>query len=381
MQKKLLPAYIPPRIVKGAEGWWILWYETNPATGKLERFRKTFSLNRIQNKATRSDRARVILQEIAQRLAAGGYIYGGHQPAGQPYTPVKDALEAALQIKMHSNSSDTRNTYRSTGQIFRKWLEDEKIDTWPVVRFTRREAIAFLDYVRLRRGVGERTYNNYLICLKAIFNTLKDRDYIQANPFDQVKKLRIPKKRRRNFSPEERRAVAAWIAANDPGLFLAVLLSYYCFIRPNEMRQMQIGCIDLASKVIRLPASITKTKIDRVVTLPDSIAPLLLDLEKYPPGLCVFSTGLKPGRTPAGKNAFNKAHREALERLFASGAIKDIGGLSFYSWKDSGLTDMSENISLLDLMKQAGHHDPKITMKYIHERPAEKIRRIKRKIF
>lgn len=382
MQKKLLPSYIPPRVVRALQGWFILWYEQNPSSGELERFRKTFGLNRIPNKATRAERARAIIQDITRQLASGGYIYGGHQAAGQPFTPVSQALDLALNLKMQSDSRDTRNSYRSTGQIFRSWMDREKLSAWPVVRFSKREAMAFLDYVRLQRRVGERTYNNYLISLSALFNELKAREYIQVNPFEQIKKLRPPKKNRRNLSLEERRAMAAWISREDTGLFRAVLLSYYCFLRPNEIRQMQLYCIDLAGKMIRLPAGITKSKIDRAVTLPKSIIPYFQPiLDAYPQDWYMFGKNLLPGRTPAGKNTFNRANRKALEALFGAGAIQTINGLSFYSWKDSGLTDLSENLSILELMKQAGHHDPKITMRYIHDRPAKNIQRIKRKIF
>ena len=381
MQKKLLPKFIPPRVLKGAGGWVITWYELNPATGELERFRKTFSLNRIPNKAQRAERARAIMQEITQALAAGGYIYGGHQPAGEQYTPIKEALAIALKIKMQYLSGPTQATYKSITRIFGNWLDSQRLASWPVIRFGKREAMAFLDHVRLQRRVGEQKHNNYIMALKSIFGELLAREYIQANPWDKVPKLRVPKKRRRNFSQQERRTVAAWIEANNPGLFRAVLLSYYCFIRPNEMRQMQIGCIDLAASVIRLPAEITKADKDRTVTLPAAIFPYFEDLKQYQPTLYLFARGLKPGKKPANKNAINKLHREALERLFASGSIKDMSGLSFYSWKDSGLTDLSENISLLELMKQAGHSDPKMTMKYIHEKPAEKIRRLEKDIF
>lgn len=381
MQKKFLPAYIPPRVVRAPGGWYLIWYEQNQA-GQLERFRKTFSLNRIANKAQRAERARIIVQEITQALAAGGYIYGGRQPDGQQFTPISEALELALRIKMQSDSRDTRNTYRSTAKIFLAWAAAEKLDAWPVIRFSRREAMAFLDYVRLKRRVGERAYNNYLVGLKSLFNELRARDLVQANPFGQVAKLRPSKKLRRNFTQEERRTVAAWIAGHHAGLFRAVLLSYYCFIRPNELRQMQIGCIDLAGKVIRLPGEITKTNKPRTVTLPDAIIPYFREIVgAHPAGWYLFGRNLEPGRSPTGKNSFNLAHREALETIFKAGGVQSITGLSFYSWKDSGLTDLSENISVLDLMKQAGHHDPKITLGYIHERPAKKIQRIKKKIF
>lgn len=383
MQKKLLPPFLPPRIVKSRAGsWWIIWYETNPATGALERFRKTFSLNRIPNKAMRADRARLIIQEITRDLVAGGFIYTGKEPAGQPFTPLKQAIELVVKLKMEYDSYDTRKTYRSVSGIFTAWLLSEKMTDWPVMRFGKKEAMAFMDYLHLRRRVGATTYNNYQTILKVLFNELQARDYIQHNPFAQVPKKKFAQKRRRNFSIEERRIVASWISHENPGLFLAVLLSYYCFIRPNELRQMQLLCIDLAEGCIRLPATITKSNIDRTVTLPAAIVSYFEPVIKaHQPGIYLFGPGLAPGRTPASKDAFYRAHQKALKQLYRAGSIKNMSGLSFYSWKDSGLTDLSENLSVIELMKQAGHHDPKITMKYIHDRPAEKIQKMKKDIF
>lgn len=369
MQKKLLPAYIPPRIVRGSgAAWWILWYETNPATGALDRFRKTFSLNRIHNKAQRTERARAILQEISQGLATGGYIYTGQETIGQPFTPLREALELAVKLKMQYDRYDTRKTYRSVSGIFTAWLQAEKMLDWPVMRFGKKEAMAFMDYLHLRRRVGATTYNNYQTVLRVLFNELRTRDFIQANPFAQVPKKKSTQKLRRNFSLEERRTVAAWISQEHPMLFLGVLLSYYCFIRPIELRKMQFLCIDLTGGCIRLPAAITKTKIERTVTLPDSIIPYFEALVKaHPPSWHPFGPGLQPGTRPASKDAFYKAHRKALKQLYQAGALRSLAGLCFYSWKDSGLTDHSQEVGLLDLMQQAGHHDPKITMVYIHK--------------
>lgn len=41
--------YVNARLVEGATRWYVLYYQTHPSTGKLERFRETFDLNRIAN--------------------------------------------------------------------------------------------------------------------------------------------------------------------------------------------------------------------------------------------------------------------------------------------------------------------------------------------
>ena len=55
MEKKFLPEnkadisleFLPPRLVEAVQGWYIVFYQTNPATGELERERKSYKLGRV----------------------------------------------------------------------------------------------------------------------------------------------------------------------------------------------------------------------------------------------------------------------------------------------------------------------------------------------
>lgn len=59
-------------------------------------------------------------------------------------------------------------------------------------------------------------------------------------------------------------------------------------------------------------------------------------------------------------------HREYLKDLKKAGALHNIEGLTWYSWKDTGITDALHDLPLLAVKDQAGHSDPKMTMKYRH---------------
>lgn len=366
MKKKFLPSFQPPRLVKASQGWYVVWYEKNPATGQLQRFRNTFQLNRIPNKTQRAQRAAAIVEEITRALVAGGYAYAGRQESGLEYTPISEAMQVASSLKASTSVEATNQSYASHIRIFLAWARAERLEDLPVKAFTRLHAVRFLDS---RKGVGTRTYNNYVTFMRSIWNALQERGYVESNPWNQVKKAKETAKNRRTFEPGEAAAVAAFIAGKNPGLFAAVLLQYYCFIRPNEMRQLRRRDFDLEGGVIRIPAPVAKSKRPRLVTMPENVRAYFLEqYSRTPPNYFLWGPNQKPHPAACqGKNEFYKTHKRLLQQLRKSGVVADITGLTFYSWKDTGLTEASKTVGLLDLMQQAGHHDPKITMVYIRQ--------------
>jgi len=369
MKKKFLPSFQPPRLVKASQGWYIVWYEQNPVTGELQRFRKSFQLNRIEKKTDRNERARAIIEDVSRALAGGGYAFAGMQETGYGFTPLAEAVRIAEGLKTQSSSEATNHSYSSIVKIFLAWARREKLEEIPIKAFSRVHAMRFMDYVKTRRKAGSRTYNNYITFLRSIWNALADRTYVEANPWKQVRKVKEDAKKRRTFSPDEAAAAAGYMAVNHPELFLAVLLLYYCFVRPNEIRQLRRRDFNLESGALRIPADVAKTNRARLVTLPETVRLALLD--RYGlvrPSYYLWGPNHQPHpNQQQGKNQFNKAHKAIMKKLHQSGTLSDIEGLTFYSWKDTGLTDHARQVSLLDLMQQAGHCDPKITMVYIHQ--------------
>lgn len=368
MKKKFLPSFQPPRIVKGAQGWYVVWYELHPATGELTRFRNTFRLNRIPSKKVRAERAQAILEEITRALAGGGYGFSGPQENGLGFTPLMEAMQIAIKLKAQTGVEATNKSYSSIIRIFSTWSAEARLDGLPIKAFSRMQALRFLDS-RRALGVGGRTVNNYITFLRSIWNAFKERGYIEANPWTQVKKAKEEAKRRRTFSPAEVAAVASYIAAKNQGLFAAILLQYYCFIRPNEIRQLRRSDFDLEKGMITIPAQVAKVKKTRLVTMPETVRMFFADhYGKVPPTYYIWGPSQTPHpRQIQGKNQYHKAHNYLLKQMQKKKLLGDIRGLTFYSWKDTGLTTHAREISLLDLMHQAGHHDPKITLVYVHQ--------------
>lgn len=369
MKKKFSPPFVPPRLVKASSGWYIVWYEQNPATGQLQRFRATFNLNRIGNKGIRNARAQAILEEISNSLSSVGYAYAGEQEKALGLTPMAEAIERARKIQSNSSSRATVNSYSSKIKIFMGWARGARIDQAPVIRFNRLQAVRFMDHIRQVRVIGGRTYNNYLTIMRALWNVLIERGYAENNPWKQVGKAKEAGKMRRRFSPRESQVVAKYIAGTLPELYGTILLQYYCFVRPNEIRMLQRRDFNLEAGTLHIKPAVSKTRIERLVTLPAVVRDFFLThYQDTSPGNFLWGPNMKPHPSIfLSRDHFYKLHRKVLEELLRTGQLENIRGLTLYSWKDTGLTDHAREISLVDLMHQAGHHDPKITMVYIQQ--------------
>jgi len=225
-----------------------------------------------------------------------------------------------------------------------------------------------LDYGIMDRKIGPRTYNNYIERMKAILNELVEREYLEVNPFAKMKKKKITGKRRRAFSEEERQIVGEHIQKKDKWLWLGIQLQYHCFIRPIEQRRMEIHMIDLKEGVIRLPARVTKNKESAIITIPNSILSFLRNFgfEKFNQRWLLFGSGGKPNPTKCcGHNTYNERHKKIIEKFFNNGMLADIEGLSYYSWKDTGVIELfKKKVNILEIMRQLRHKDLSTTQKY-----------------
>jgi integrase/recombinase XerD len=384
MEKKFLPKSRPPRLYKGKRGNWLIeWWETHPVTGELERFRKTFQLNRIKKKSIRKIEAERIMAAIHLELHKGGYVYRNEAQVAGPDGYLGDVMERALKGKLLRARRDTINSYNSVLHIFMEWCVAKKLKHRPPGHLTTARALEFLDYCRDVRGVGARSYNNYRTILGSLFSYSKRRGWVESNPWEEVPRLRAPEKQRREFTLAEMKAVGSYCRDNNPGLYMAILLLYYCFIRPTELRGLRVKDFDLRSQIIHIRSQVNKNRKNQTVTIPDILVSTLQDyLIGHPDYALVFGPKLKPHKSRScSKNVFNYQHRKVLEKLRDLRQIGDITGLSFYSWKDTGIADSAQESSLLDVMKQARHSDPSITMVYMNKaRPNENMKKVKGKL-
>lgn len=106
---------------------------------------------------------------------------------------VSSAIELSLNAKLNSPRKNTHRTYNSMSRMFLDFCKQKALMEMDVRDFTSKYARAFLD-ASLKKGIGGRTYNNYIILMKSLFYELVEREIIKENPFTKIKRAKQEEK-------------------------------------------------------------------------------------------------------------------------------------------------------------------------------------------
>lgn len=370
MAKKI---FVPSaHLVKGTR-WKIDYTAFDPETGTESRHRNEFGLNDVPLHI-REEVGNCLIKCIEKVLGAVRRSAPAPVVAAAPGMSTGEALEFALRLKTTGPRENTHKNYRSVARYFGEWLAARSYDRAPVSEFGRRQARAFFDWYVTRKPLRGVTINNRLTHLRALWSELVDREISAENPWKAIKPVREEEKLRRPFTPVERVIVATEVERLDYWLFRGLLLQYYCYIRPEELRRLRFKAFDFAHGVVKIESFESKKWKSRWATIPRSVLPYFLDgvFDRQPANWHVFGvkgdryTGyaLAPGTKPASKSVAYRRHRRILENLVAGGMLQSIEGLTWYSWKDTGITEHARKTSPLATRDQAGHGDFDMTLTY-----------------
>jgi integrase len=354
---------LEPRLVISSDRWYILYYLLDENTGVKERFRETYGLNRIKDLKARKKKA----NEIIKRLLTESREVTSTTTASK--ITLQEGLDLAYKIKTVTDRPATIRSYKWAYDIFNKFIEKEKVGKKPLEDFSKRLAMKTMDYVLIERKVGNRTYNGFLGHIKLFFNTLIEREYLEKNPFDKIKRKPKTTKKRRCFTETEAKVVVKHLYQSDYWLLLAIVLEYYCFIRPAEMRRLRFSDVHLHEGLIFISVENAKMRRERYVTIPKSILFYFFDKRfvQAPTNYLIFGQNFKPHPTTGcGNNTLSARHKRVLDKLKEDKLLDSTEGLSLYSWKDTGITHHAKAVSLMATKQQAGHEDINHTMIYYH---------------
>lgn len=253
--------------------WFVGYYYIHPETRKFTFFRIWIS-SQLKTKAARIRRAREIVEETNFKLVNGFDPFDADSKAT---TKLIDTLDEVLKIKSSYTRKRTAQTYRCFVRKFKVWLHGNNYDNYTVDSFTYHRAQQFADYLKLVRKLKNRTYNNYIEHMRAIFNELVRREYILRNPFSKVQDLPEEDKGVFAYSDQELKLLKSHFPKNAPRVWLVCQLVYYCAVRPNEIVQLKVKYFNLTNRKIFIPSEVSKNRRQDVINIPK---PLLKSLEK-----------------------------------------------------------------------------------------------------
>ena len=356
--------WTPPVYHKGKVNY-VDFYAFDPGKGRMRR--KKIMLDHMKGQRARNSYARSLVEELTQKLIRGWNPWV-EQRSGAQFTPWVEVCSLYRQyvVKLHNDSAfreETMRDYLSRLNILEKW---EGLGLFKVTYPYQLDEVVlskFLDYVLIDRNCSPQTYNNYLAWLRTFFGWMKARRYIHDDPTEGLQGIKRKREKNRTVVPDNVLInVRAYLEKNNKFFLLACYILHYMFVRPHEMSLLRLRDFQIEKKTLILHGDQTKNHQDAVLTLPDHIVRLMVELNIFnmPGHYYLFSDKCRPGETWRDSKQFRDYWNHHVRK-----DLKLPAEYKFYSLKDTGITNMLRaNTDPISVRDQARHSSLLITNTY-----------------
>ncbi len=344
--------------------WYIVFYAFDVQQEKLVR-KRYYQVNDFITATERQNYARRIIREINQLLEDGYHLDVNiapsvAEPQGQRVFTLAKALTQALEIKKASVRPSSYPSYKSCVKIFTTWAQENKIATMDIVYFDRLRAVYFDDYLFVERSYNACTVNGHISYMKSLFQLLVEREVIGQNPFKSLAKHKESASRKNlAYSKDQMETIKEIVEKKNPELWIFIQFIYYCYLRPNEIRQLEHRYFNLEEKKIFIPSSVSKNGKDGYVSIPESFYNQLKGSEVFNSGnRFVFQAGEED--KSYSKNVMTERFRKLIKPL-------NLGtDYTLYSWKHSGVVAAyNAGVDIKSIQNQCRHHSLEQTDVYL----------------
>jgi len=345
----------------------VTFYAFDPERGELRR--KRMKLNRelrnIEGKRAQREYVRGVVDRLREELKTGWNPWM-QQSESLVYVRWEDACDRykewlTRQLGEGNMREDSVASYMSYLRMLAKWVARERGGVRYAYQFDRRLVDSFLDYIYLDLGNSVQTRNNYLAWLKVFAKWMLQKAYIEQDPTAgiQIVKKRQKGKGRSVIPDAVLSDVHKWLEENNRHFLLACYVLHYMFVRPKEMSHIRVADFSVKRKTLLLHGDHTKNGDDAVVTVPDHVLRLMIELGvlEKPSDWYLFSDRFRPGPSHRDEKQFRDFWNNHLRK-----ALKLPVQYKFYSLKDTGITNMLRaNTDVLSVRDQARHSSILIT--------------------
>ena len=179
----------------------------------------------------------------------------------------------------------TASDYLSRLSVLLSYIEESKVPIKYVNQFDKPFVIDFLDYIVFDKERSSKTRNNYRIWLSTFTTWLVERQYITENFVESIKMMKEEEKYREDIKAEDLHKLKEYTREKRPAFYLACLMEYYTFIRPEELRHIKIGNISISNQCITIPADVSKNRREQSVALNDKLLGVMIKQGVFNPSL------------------------------------------------------------------------------------------------
>ena len=353
-----------PKLHTGSK-WYVDFYAYDPATDTMRR--KKFHLDNIEKITERRKRANEMIESLTKLLRSGWSPWINAE-TNRSYTLLEDALEKYEAYVERMPKYKTRKSYTSRLNIFRKYNASRLLPIRYVYQYDTAFVSDFLDYIFLDRETNARTRNNYRQWCASLATFFIEKQYLTTNPVEKIKTIAETGKKRQPLTAQMLHELEQHLREAHPYFYLACMMEYYTFIRPEELTHVKLSDINIKEQSVFISGEVSKNKHDGKVGLNAKIIMFMIDLGvfKYPNDYYLF--GPKVSR-PSSKRSDSEMFRRKWNTLVRKG-LGWADCYQFYSLKDSGLRDLANAEGIVIARDQARHTDVATTNKYLQGRDA-----------
>ena len=362
LSAKCLVDYTLPRLHKGKQ-WYVDFYAYDPAVGDLRR--KKYMLDSYKKVNERENYAAILIHNIFERLKHGWNPWTDATKT-RHFTEFSVVLDRYRTYINHAAQKGTLKEkthidYISRLRQLEAYLEETNVNMRYAYQFNKMFVVDFLDYLILDKDNSARTRNNYRAWLSAFASWMKERQYIEENPVEEIHMLREEEKMRDALPADALVRLKDYLGKYNPPFYLACLMVYYCFIRPGELRHIKVGDISIEKQTVYVRPDVAKNRKGQYVALNDQVLKMMIEQKvfEHPSQEYLFGRKLVPGDEHVYINQFRNEWRKVRKALHFPDSYQ------FYSLKDSGIRDLANAEGIVVARDQARHTDISVTNKYL----------------
>jgi len=377
--------------------WWIEFGYRDPADGVMKRKRYKEGFAALRTKKARYEFAEEEIKNITAKLLQGwtplqdstiqvvyvdeleyhqaAQVYGRNRKANKN---IRFYASEYVAVQKNTKAKKTYESYRGKLREFVSWLEKEKLIDNDISTFNHSIFIKFCDHLIGERNLARPTVEKYIITINNFFQFLIERKILNTNPLGKIELPEggedfsaIP------FMDEDMKKLLPLLRTEDPQLFMASMLQYFCFIRPgDELLKLKLNQINFSARTIHIPKHVAKKRVSRTVDIPEQMFEILVDQGVLNYGKDLFLIGPygRPGTRPIGYNTLRERFNKYRERLGLTELYK------WYSFKHTGAGKLLESgATIIEIMNQLGHTDIASTYRYIRRHFGERSEHVRTK--
>lgn len=352
-----------PMLHKGKR-WYVDFYILDPASNTMRR--KKYMLSRYKKVKAKNEMAKQKIEWIVSEVKQGWNPFVNARTVREftSWDTVVSRYKDYLQIAGRKGllKEKTAYDYQSRVKNFEQFLVETGTHLIYIYEFNRTLCVEFLDYLYFDKDVSAVTRNGYRTWLSTFASWLIDKDYIakDQNPVTDIKQLREEEKKREPLTKSALSAMRDYLSSQNPHFLLACYIEYYVNIRPDEMRHLKIGYINIKDCIVSLPGKFAKNRKRQEVTVPKKVLKLMIDLGifKAPSQYYIFGPELRPSTEQIAVNRFRQEWAKMRKALGWPDSYQ------FYSLKDTGISENIDKYGLLTARDQARHADAVTTNRY-----------------